>query len=425
MNFRKISPEAECDVPVGERRLALETVLGSRTFSRSERLKRLLQFIAEAEIEGRGDELNEYTIGVKALDRPEGYSTSEDSSVRSRIYELRQKLDRFYSTEAPDAEVRIELNRGSQGVRFVRSRPTVAARLIRHWRTFAMLGLGILGGGLIAFAGLYLGLRWRPVQNQSGWTPELEAIWGPFLDRGTPVLISFETRLFVRLADGVYARDAKVDQMSYVESSEPLKKMRRLFDSTQVYENRDYNEFGSTEAVFLLARLLSRRKPDIHLTQSSDLTWNEIRSNNLILLGKADTDSQVRQFLAGSEFIDEGARIRVVHPRKGEPSEYVPEPNASGSSNWVDRYAVISMVSGPDPPKRALILAATGAEYPWAVASYLTIPAFAKNLVDHLRLPSGKLPDFYQVVILVQFKDRRPITIRYVTHRVLSPGFGK
>ena len=90
--------------------MALETVLASRTFARSERLKRLLQFISEAEIDGRGNELNEYTIGVKALDRPEGYSTSEDSSVRSRTYELRQKLDRFYSTEAPRAEIRIELN---------------------------------------------------------------------------------------------------------------------------------------------------------------------------------------------------------------------------------------------------------------------------------------------------------------------------
>lgn len=405
--------------------MALESVLASRTFARSERLKRLLQFISEAEIDGRGSELNEYTIGVKALDRPEGYSTSEDSSVRSRTYELRQKLDRFYSTEAPHAGIRIELNRGSHGVRFVRNSPTVAARLIHHRRVFAMLGVGILGGVLLAFAVFYLGLRWRPVQNQSGWTPELEAIWGPFLDRGTPVLISFETRLFVRLADGVYARDAEVNQMSNVESSEPLRKMRRLFDSTQVYENRDYNEFGSTEAVFLLARLLGKRQPNIHLAQSIDLTWNEIRSNNLILLGKADTDAQVRHFLAGSEFIDEGRRVRVVHPRNGEPTEYVPKAASSGSPNWVDRYAVISMVPGPDPPKRVLILAATGAEYPWAVASYLTIPAFAKNLVDHLRLPSGKLPDFYQVVVLTQFRDRRPITIQYVTHRVLSPSFGK
>ena len=288
-----------------------------------------------------------------------------------------------------------------------------------------MLGVGILGGVLLAFAVLYLGLRWRPVQNQSGWTPELEAIWGPFLDRGTPVLISFETRLFVRLADGVYARDAEVNQMSNVESSEPLRKMRRLFDSTQVYENRDYNEFGSTEAVFLLARLLGKRQPNIHLAQSIDLTWNEIQSNNLILLGKADTDAQVRHFLAGSEFIDEGHRIRVVHPRKGEPSEYVPKPDSAGSPNWVEKYAVISMVPGPDPPKRVLILAATGTDYPWAVTSYLTIPAFAKNLVDHLRLPSGRLPDFYQVVILAQLRGRRPITMRYVTHRVLSPSFGK
>lgn len=67
---------------------------------RSDRLKRHLRFISEAEMEGRGNELNEYRIGVEAMDRPEGYSTSEDSSVPSRIYELRQKLDRFYSAEA-------------------------------------------------------------------------------------------------------------------------------------------------------------------------------------------------------------------------------------------------------------------------------------------------------------------------------------
>jgi hypothetical protein len=418
---RNASIEQDPDIAVAERRHALEAALTSQTFARSDRLKRLLRFIAEAEMEGRGNELNEYTIGVEALDRPEGYSTSEDSSVRSRIYELRQKLDRFYSEEAPNADVRIELKRGSHSVRFVRSRPPVPARFLRDRRVLKILGVGILGGALITFAVLFLGLRWRPVQNQQGWTPELEAIWGPFLDRGTPVLISFETRLFVRLAEGISARDSTVNEMSQVESSQPLKKMQRLFDSPKLYENSYYTDFGSAQAVFLIARQLSARKPDIRLTLSVDLTWNDIRGNHLILLGRANTDPQVRHFLAGSEFIEELRRVRVVHPRKGEPSEYVLRPDSPESPNWVEKYAVITMVPGPDPAKRVLILAATGPELPWAVASYLTTPSSAKNLVDHLRLPSGRLPDFYQVVVRAEFKGTQPTRIEYVTHRVLSP----
>jgi hypothetical protein len=166
---------------------------------------------------------------------------------------------------------------------------------------------------------------------------------------------------------------------------------------------------------------LSVRKPNTLLTLSADLTWRDIRGSHLILIGKADTDPQVRHFLAGSEFIDEGHRVRVVHPRQGEPSEYVLKPDSPESPNWVDKYAVITMVPGPDPAKRVLILAATGSELPWAVASYLTTPASAKDLVDHVRLPSGRLPDFYQVVIRAQFKGKQPTRIDYVTHRVLSP----
>ena len=423
MDHRNGGPHQNGDTTLAEKRGALEAVLGSRTFARSDRLKKLLRFIAEAEIEGRGSELNEYRIGVEALDRPEGYSTSEDSSVRSRIYELRQKLDRFYSAEAPHAEVRVEVNRGSHSVQFVRGRSRVATRLIRDPRVVRMVGAGILAGALIAFAVMLWGLRWRPVPQQPRWTPELEAIWKPLLDPRTPVLISFETRLFLDLADGIYARDGTVNDMSQVESSQPLKKMQRLFGSPKLYENRFYTDFGSTQAVFLIAKLLTVRKPDVRLTLSADLTWDDIRRNHLILLGKTYSDPQIRHFLAGSEFIDEGRRIRVVHPRPGEPSEYTLKWETPESPDWVDKYAVITMTVGPDPSKRVLVLAATGSEVPWAVAWYLTAPASAKNLADRLRLPSGRLPDFYQVVVRAEFKGKQPTRIEYVTHRVLPPNY--
>jgi hypothetical protein len=42
------------------------------------------------ESSGRAGELTEYLIGVKALGRPPDYSPLEDSSVRTRAYELRR-----------------------------------------------------------------------------------------------------------------------------------------------------------------------------------------------------------------------------------------------------------------------------------------------------------------------------------------------
>src|SRR5262249_12223267 len=73
----------------------------------------------EAEIEGRSHDLNEYAIGVDALGRPKDFSPNEDSSVRSRAYELRRKLERFYATEQPDTHVRIDIPKGSYLPRFI------------------------------------------------------------------------------------------------------------------------------------------------------------------------------------------------------------------------------------------------------------------------------------------------------------------
>lgn len=98
---------------------ALNQVLGSQTFARTDKLKSFLRFVCEMEIAGRGAEINEYMIGVEALGRPESYSPGDDSAVRNRAYSLRQKLLEFYTQEQPAARVRIELPKGSYYPHFV------------------------------------------------------------------------------------------------------------------------------------------------------------------------------------------------------------------------------------------------------------------------------------------------------------------
>ena len=112
-------PDGEAALIVGdgiftadEKRRALEAVVRSGGFARSDQLKRFLRYICEMEMAGRAGEISEYTIGTEALGRPAGYTPGDDSSVRSRAYALRQKLAEYYETENPGAEIRIELRKG-------------------------------------------------------------------------------------------------------------------------------------------------------------------------------------------------------------------------------------------------------------------------------------------------------------------------
>src|SRR5690348_13640488 len=51
-------------ISTGEKRQALDRVLASRTFGRSDQLRGFLRYICEAEFEGRAQQLNEYVLGV-------------------------------------------------------------------------------------------------------------------------------------------------------------------------------------------------------------------------------------------------------------------------------------------------------------------------------------------------------------------------
>ena len=126
MSPRPNSRTETLDLPA--KRQALQRVLQSQALARSEQLRAFLSYVCEAEFDGRSHELNEYALGVHALGRPAGYSPAEDSCVRSRAYELRNKLESYYEKEAPDDPVRIEIAKGAYVPRFVHTPARGAAR---------------------------------------------------------------------------------------------------------------------------------------------------------------------------------------------------------------------------------------------------------------------------------------------------------
>ena len=132
-----------------ERRQAIESVLASETFRRAGQLKRLLSYLFEQDELGRSHEVTEYELGTRALGRPPDFAPDIDSTVRTRMHGLRQKLDEYRQTQARDAP-RLQLPKGSYRLQFVSTSPVPQLLPAQHGRTRRSM----VGAGFAAVAGL-------------------------------------------------------------------------------------------------------------------------------------------------------------------------------------------------------------------------------------------------------------------------------
>jgi serine/threonine-protein kinase len=96
----------------------LDRVLLSEGFRRAERSSALLRYIVEQTVNGRAEELKEYTLGVEALGRGDAFDPRTDPIVRAEASRLRARLERYYETQGSADLFVIMLPRGSYVAQF-------------------------------------------------------------------------------------------------------------------------------------------------------------------------------------------------------------------------------------------------------------------------------------------------------------------
>jgi hypothetical protein len=383
-----------------------------------------------------------------ALGRPQDFAPLEDSSVRSRVHELRQRLEKYYALEAPAAPIRIELRKGSYVPRFsvasavvtvaletvptpiapapagVPERRRASYRIVWVAAAAFTLGAAAMFAGFAAWSGFARpGIRVPATHLETTvgniWTPELETFWRPFWGNGTPLLVAFETRFFVRLGP-LMVRDWRINSLDDIKKSESLTKVEKMFELRRV-GNRDYTDGGTPSAIFNLTRLLSGRIPAVSVKNSLDMTAADLRDNNIILLGKPSMDPEIEQLLARGELVDQGdGTVRNVHPGPGEPAQYLDQHDPVNPDRWGQKYSVITMMPGSAGGRRILALTASGSEQPSALAYYVTNPDTVRDLVRHLRPGGGAGPDFFQILVRAEYKSKAVVKVDYVMHRALK-----
>jgi hypothetical protein len=251
----------------------------------------------------------------------------------------------------------------------------------------------------------------------SAWTPELEQLWGPFLDDDHPLLISLGTPLFAKFGPDFF-RNPRVNSWDEVLASEQVKLLGSALRAGAPVPAYPYTGVGEATGAFLLCRLLQPRKPELTLQRNNTLPWETVRASDVVFLGPPKFNTHLRDIATDGGFVIERGAIRNLEPRPGEPDAY--------RSTWspdqlllLEDYALIHRLPGLNDMGEVMVLASASTEATWAAAECVTKPALARVLIEKIRQPSGGLPENFQAVFRVEFRQQVPWRISYVTHRIL------
>lgn len=438
--------------PPPEERSGLETareqvsrILASDTFHASEVLRRLLRFLADKTFSGEADHLKEYSVGLDALGKPPTYDPRQDSGVRLQASRLRQKLDEYYRGEGNNDPVTIELPRGRFKISWRprsgslpvaagplsivaqipgETAPAVGSENLKKWRGLA---IGLAATSLV-LASLWIWSISKASRTVADTvtaksTPELDALWSPFLSSAHHLIIAYSDPLFVRFErdgspDVVYRR-RNINGWDEAIDSPEFPVLKRSLGNPPAKPSFDYAIRSELISTFVLGQFFASRRSDISLTRLGELSWQQFADNDVIMLApRYKIDEKQTALPVRPAFIADLAGIRNLHPLAGEPAEYEdPQRHPENDGETLELVSVM-----PGPLERTKIESFTG-NRSWGVigaVQSLTDPAFARVIVEKLHGPSREMPPYYQIVIKIRYRDGTPTNASYVAHRVLA-----
>jgi serine/threonine-protein kinase len=130
-------------------RAALQRILASPGFSRSERLCSFLKFVIERKLEGKLTDLKESVIGIEVFGREPGYDTHLDPVVRMEASKLRTRLSEYYAGPGAADAVRIEIPKGGYVPQWQISTVENSPQRRRLWPVAAVVLLILVAGAAV------------------------------------------------------------------------------------------------------------------------------------------------------------------------------------------------------------------------------------------------------------------------------------
>ncbi|HTZ58751.1 MAG TPA: hypothetical protein VMB49_11665 [Acidobacteriaceae bacterium] len=375
-------------------------IVASKTFQTAPTLQQLFRFLATRALEAPGDEIKEYTIGVEALGRKPDFDPKTDPIVRVQVYRLRQKLKEYYESEGDHESILVEIPKGHYLPRFEVTEPPASnlrpvqvpprsgtedgeAVTVRKpsqgfsgYKTTLMVLLTLCAFLTGLWAGHYRhpsrqeqhGLRTG--QNGEQSTDPVKAFWAPFIAEDSSPIVAY--------ADAIFLLDGSTDLFRYRHGASDNRGARvdphlaREFASNPalvakagpLYFDNGYTGTGDVVAVAALTSLFTQMGARPMVESSYDITTNDLKQHNIILLGSSFQNVAVAQLptLGDFRYVESNSvhdlwsgRILDSHPVGNERAEYRTERDPETGTLKAD-YALISFQPGIAPGRHIVNL---------------------------------------------------------------------
>jgi hypothetical protein len=414
--YADASAATQYDAPPTEQCLQqVHRIVHSATFRSALTLQQLFQFLADKAIAGAKEGLKEYTIGVEAFGRKQDFDPKTDTIVRVQIHRLRQKLKEYYDTEGSHDPIVVEIPKGHYLPSFVGATVSVAninpgiplqlpptfsvvtplfgqnvdshgQQTPKDRRSFSWLSstiAAIAAAAIVVFAtGFWVGNK--QMRNGTGGeatssNPELafgksadpvKVFWARFLGNDPAPVIAYPDAVFLlddsndlfRFRQGASdSRGARVDShLARQFASNPS----LVAQAGQLYYENGYTGTGELQGVAMLTGLFGQMGVRASIKPSRDITPDDLKQHNVILLGSPFQNIAVAQLLSMGDFTFENpdsrreqwrAQILNAHPRAGENSTYRTERDSISQVLKTD-YSLISIQPGVVPGRYIAVL---------------------------------------------------------------------
>jgi hypothetical protein len=419
-----------------EKRIALERAIGSRTLARSGQLRAFLRFVCEAEMRGEVAELTEHIIGVTVLQRPKDYLPSEDSSVRTRAHELRNKLARLYAEELPNDPIRIDIPKGSYVPTYVRTEsadddgqngelvaPSPAASELRKtnplWIYAGILLLGIAVGVSLA---LVAGGR-REMRTVD---PVVADAWRLLARPDSNVLLCAATPLHLVMGPASHEAYGSPTYPAPPETYPLFRQHRPLEASAKLGMIFTDNVLGvgTMNAVVIATNTLRSFGSTYQVLPERAATIPALRGRNVMLFGAPVDSEAISKTLQDVPLtVDYEPNVKEFVIRDRTTGKIiVPQKDATG--DFLDVYGLLTVDNTRDSEYGKLatvVFSGITSAGTHGAAEYF---ASVKSLHHLLQILAKEglhgFPASYQVVVKCKFSNMLLLSYEYYSHRVLQ-----
>ncbi len=448
-----------------QKQSALDAVLRSNTFARSDQLKSFLRYVCEMEIAGHGQELTEYLIGVEALGRPSQYSPGDDSAVRNRAFALRKKLQEFYERESPEAPIRIELHKGSYCPHFIESSPlekpvgngvststapssesgSLVPALLPHnipafreaetgadrkWRLRSFISgiivTALLTGAIYMLSGARRGIN--PIHQ--GVAPILTEAWGPILSPNAEVLICVANPPSFSVHSGPTPLPASTPSFNDPGGRQMPPELTDWY--RQRYPSLDQNHFltittnatywGDSIGAMTALRLLTSAGVTPQMYPEKVVAMPTLRRRNVVLFGAPEYSPAVTHFLEKCPLTVK--YLASINERvTGQSAKTLYSSKRDAQNRLTQVYGLITVLpseNSNDHPRRTVIFSGVNSAGAQAAAEFFSS---TENLIELQKRLSSEghhnFPRAYQVVVSAETDDNILLNFKYETHRLL------